>query len=167
MLIYEPLHLLPNIFPRGISVRWPSGFRTDQAFVMHRSAYRFTHPVYALVWPMLSLSLNTPPEAQLEALRVLPDHRSGRFWLHASIALLDLFDSARFDHSGWLVCSHGPSQLPCCDGVGASPGAFSSAWPSVDPAYPNQTSETTRLTPIHFRSHPSWLSPTRLRSSLP
>ena len=38
----------------------------------------------------------------------------------------------------FLVCSHGPSQLPCCCGVGASPVAFSSAWPSVDPAYPNR-----------------------------
>ena len=33
MLIYEPLHLLPNIFPRGISVRWPPGFRTDPALL--------------------------------------------------------------------------------------------------------------------------------------
>ena len=43
MLIYEPLHLLLNIFPRGISVLWPSNFRTNPAFVTHQSAYRFTH----------------------------------------------------------------------------------------------------------------------------
>ena len=28
MLIYEPLHLLSNIFLRGISFRWPPGFGT-------------------------------------------------------------------------------------------------------------------------------------------
>ena len=43
MLIYEPLHLLPNIFPRGIYVWCPSGFCTDPAFVTHWYAHRFTH----------------------------------------------------------------------------------------------------------------------------
>ena len=99
---------------------------------------------------MLSLSLDTPPQDQLEALRVLPDYRSGTFCLHASIALLDLFDSARFKPSGRLVFSHGPSQLPCCCSVGASPAAFSSTWASVDSVHLNQTSEPTRLTPICF-----------------
>mgnify|MGYP000196815203 CR=1 FL=1 len=61
---------------------------------------------------MLSLSLNTTPQAQLEALLVLPDHRSGSSWLHASLALLT--------PSGQFVCPYGPSQLPCCRGVGAS-----------------------------------------------
>ena len=117
--------------------------------------------------PMLSLSPNTPPQAQLEALRDLPAHDSSSSWLHASLALLDLFDSARFDPSGRLVCSRGPCQLSGCCGVGASPAAFSSAWASVDSAYLNQTFEPTRLPPINFRSRSSWLSPTRLRSSRP
>ena len=114
---------------------------------------------------MLSLSLNTPPQAQLEALRDL--HSTGSSWLLASLALLDLFDSACFDPSGRLVCSCGPYQLFCCCGVDASSAAFSSAWASVDSACLNQTSEPTRLPPIGFRSRPSWLSPTRLRSSRP
>ena len=105
------------------------------------------------------------PQAQLEALRDL--HSTGSSWLLASLALLDLFDSARFDPSGRLVCSCGPHQLFCCCGVDASSAAFSSAWASVDSAYLNQTSEPTRLPPIGFRSRPSWLSPTRLRSSRP
>ena len=116
---------------------------------------------------MLSLSLSTPPQAQLEALRGLRAHVSGSSWLHASLALQDLFDSALFDSSGRLVCSHGPCQLSCCRGVGASLAAFSSAWASVDSACLNQTSEPIRLPPIGFRSCPSWLSPTRLRSSRP
>ena len=35
---------------------------------------------------MLSLSLNTPPQPQLEVLLVLPKHRSDSSWLHASLA---------------------------------------------------------------------------------
>ena len=116
---------------------------------------------------MLSLSLNTPPQAQLEALQDFLAYDPSSSWLHALLALLDLFDSARFDPSGRLVCSHGPFQLSCCRGVGVSPAAFSSAWASVDSACLNQTSEPTRLPPIGFRSRPTWLSPTRLRSSRP
>ena len=37
--------LTPKYIPCGISVRWPPDFRTDPAFVAHRSAYRFTHSV--------------------------------------------------------------------------------------------------------------------------
>ena len=40
MLINWALHLLPNIFPRGISVWWPPGLRTDWAFVVHRFTHR-------------------------------------------------------------------------------------------------------------------------------
>ena len=116
---------------------------------------------------MLSLYLNTPPQAQLEALRDPRALGSGSSWLHALLALLDLFDSARFDPFGRLVCSLGPCQLSCCCGVGASPAAFSSAWASNALAYLNQPSEPTRLPPIGFRSRPSWLSRTRLRSSRP
>ena len=158
------IYFLRNIFPNGLPVSTPS--RPSFAPVCvpvhvlgpNRSGPRLLQPIR----PMLSLSLNTPHQAQLEALRVLPDHHSGSSWLHASLALLDLFDSERFDPSGRLVCSHGPSQLPCCRGVGTSSTAFFSAWPSVDSVYPNQTSEPTRLPLIGFRSHPSWLSPTRL-----
>ena len=66
---------------------------------------------------MLTLSLNTRPQAQLEALQDLPDHRSGSSWVQALLALLDLSDSVRFDPSGRLVCSLGPCQLSCCRGV--------------------------------------------------
>ena len=52
------------------------------------------------------------PHAQLEALPDLPDHRSGSSWLLASLALLGLFDSARFDPSGRLVYSHNPASSP-------------------------------------------------------
>ena len=167
------IYSLWNIFPTA------SRFLHRTGLPSHRSAYQFTYPASPIgpnrsgprlakpIRLMLSLSLNTTPQPQLEALRDLPDYRSGSSWLHASLVLLDLFDSARFDPSGRLVCSHGPSQLPCCCGVDASSTTFSSAWPSVGPAYSNQTSEPTWLPPIDFRSRPSWLSPTCLRSSLP
>ena len=116
---------------------------------------------------MLSLSLNTPPQAQLEALRDLPAHGSGSSWVHASLVLLDLFNSARFDPSSRLVCSHGPYQVSCCRGVDASPAAFSSASALVDSAYLNQTSVPTRLPLIGFHSRPSWLSQNRHRFSCP
>ena len=109
---------------------------------------------------MLSLSINTPPQAQLEALRDLPDRRSGSSSLHASLELLNLFDSARLDLSGRFDCSYDPSQLPCYRGVGAS-----SAWPLVDLASPNRTFEPTRLSLIRFHFCLSWLSPTRPQSS--
>ena len=129
----------------------------------NRSGPRLAQPMQ----PMLSLTLNTPPQGQLEALRSLRAHGSSSSWLHASLALLDLFDSARFDPSDQLVCSHDPCWLSCCCGVGTSPVSCSSAWASVDSACLNQTSEPSRLPLISFRSRPSWLSPTRLRSSCP
>ena len=167
------IYSLWNIFPTASRFLHWTGLPT------HRSAYQFyvpgltdrSQPIRSSASsadrPMLSLSLNTPPQSQLEALPDLPDHRSGSSWIDALLVLLDLFDSARFDPSGRLLCSHGPSHLPCYCGVGASPAAFSSAWPSVDPVYPNQTSEPTRLPPIGFLSRPSWLSQTCLRSSRP
>ena len=179
VLIKELLHLLPKYIPHGISFLTASRFLHRTGLPSHRFAYRIMYSASPIgpnrsgprllqpIRPMLSLSLNTPPQAQLEALRDLPAHGSGSSWLHASLALLDLFDSARFDPSGRLVCSHGLSQLSCCCGVGASSAAFSSSWATVDSAYLNQTSEPTRLPPIGFRSRPSWLSPTRLRSSNP
>ena len=53
------------------------------------------------------------------------------------------------------------------DNVGTSFATLSSAWPSVDSASPNQTSKPNRLPPIGFRSHPSWLSPSRRLSANP
>ena len=136
-----------QIYPGGISFLTTSRFLHRPAFLRtglrtglrtrpHRSGPRLAQPIR----PMLSLALNTPPQAQLEALPDLSDHHSSSYWLHASLSLLDMFNSVHFDPSGQLVCSHGPSQLPCCCGVGASLATFSSTWPLVDPAYPNQTS---------------------------
>ena len=112
---------------------------------------------------MLSLYLFTPPQAQLEVLRALPVLRSGFSRLHASLALLDPFDSAHLDPFDRLVCSCCLSQLPYCHGVGAFYAALPSAWPSVDSASPN------RLSLIRLRFCPNWLSPIRPRSwpSLP
>ena len=112
--------------------------------------------------PMLSLYLNTPPQAQLEALRDPRAHGSGSSWLHASLTLLDLFDSARLDPFGQVVCSCDLFQIPFSCSVGASSTSFSSAWPLVDSTPSNQTSEQNRLPPIGSRFHPSCLSPTRL-----
>ena len=69
---------------------------------------------------MLSVYLNTPSQAQLEVLPAFPVVRSGFSWLHASLALLNLFDSVHLDPFSRLVCSYDPSQLPCCHDVGAS-----------------------------------------------
>ena len=108
------IYSLRNIFPTASQFLHRTGLPT------HRLAYRFPYPTSPIgpnrsgprlvqpIWPMLSLSLNTPPQAQLEALRDLPDYRSGSSWLHASLALLELFDSVCFDPSGRLVRSHGP-----------------------------------------------------------
>ena len=82
--------------------------------VPNRLGPRLLQPIRS----MLSLYLNTPPQAQLEALRDPLALGFGSSWLHASFALVGLFDSARFDSSGRLVCSLGPCQLSCCRGVG-------------------------------------------------
>ena len=142
-----------------------NSLRTDPALPIgpNRSGSRLVQPIR----PTLSFSLNTPPEAQIEVPSALPDLCSGSFWLHALLALLILFDSVLFDPSGQLVCSHSPSQLPRCCSVGTCSTAFSSAWPLVDLAYPNQTSEPILLPLIGFRFRSSWLSPTRLRYPCP
>ena len=133
----------------------------------HRSASRYSASASAIgpnrsgprlaqpMRPMLSLSLNTPPQAQLEALQSLRAHGSGSSCLHASLALLDLFDSARFDPSGRLVCSHGPCQLSCCRGVGASPTAFSSACSRLRFLLASRLDRAPR--PVRFRAlRPFW-----------
>ena len=106
-------------------------------------------------------------EAQLEVPPALPNLHSDFSGLHASLTLLDPFDSVRRDPFGRLFCSCDLSQLPCCRGIGAFYVALSSVWPSVDSAFPNQTIEPNQLSPIRFRSHPNWLSPIRLLSSDP
>ena len=159
--IDSQIYSLRNIFSMA------SRFLHRTSLPTHRSAYRFTHPASPIgpnrsglrlvqpIWPTLSLSLSPPPQAQLEALRDLrdlpdlPDYCFGAFWLYSSLALLDLFNSARFDPYDRLVCSQNPSQLPRCRGIGASSAAFSSAWASV----------VLMLPPICFLSRPSWLSP--------
>ena len=127
MLINEPLHQLPKIYipPRNI----------------YPTASQFTHQ---FTRPMLSLDLNTPPQAQLEVPPAFLDLRSVFSWLHASLAFLDTFDSVRLDPFSRLVCSCGLSQLPCCRGTDTSSTALSSTWPSVDSASPNQTLEPNR-----------------------
>ena len=123
MLIKELLHYLPKYIPYGISFLTASQFLHRTGLPSHRSAYRFKYSaspigskrsgprLLQLMRPMLSLSLNTPLQAQLEAPRDLRAHGSGSSSLHASLVLLDLFDSAHLDPSSRLVCSHGPSQL--------------------------------------------------------
>ena len=108
------IYPLLNIFPAA------SRFLYRTSHPTYHSTYRFTYSASLIspkrsgpqlaqpIRPMLSLTPNTPLEAQLEALR---DHYSGSSWLHASLALLDLFDSTGFNHSGHLVYSHGPFQL--------------------------------------------------------
>ena len=91
-----------------------------------------TQSTHWVTYPILSLSLNTLPQAQLEVPRAPPNLCSSFSWLHASLTLLDPSDSARLDPFGQLVCLCGPSQLSCCSSVGASFGALFSAWPSVD-----------------------------------
>ena len=142
----------------GLSVSAPTRPLATHRFCTpftHRSGSRPTQPMR----PMLSLYLNTPPQAQLEALLVLPDHlalipsgftprshSSTRLILHASTLPVGLSTRTAFLSS--LVF--------------ASSVSLSSAWPSVDSASPNQTSEPNRLPSIGFRSHPTWLFPTRL-----
>ena len=121
-----------------------------------------TNPVFWLMQPirtMLSLYLHIPPQAQLEVPFSSPVLRSGFSGLHALLTRLDLL--------GLLVCSYGPSQLPSCRGVGASSVALSSAWPSSDLTFSNGIVRLNWFSPICFHFCPSWLSPTRPRSSDP
>ena len=104
MLINEPLHLLSNIFPRGIFVQRPPDLCTDPdsrlrtRFTQRSGPNRSVHsdPVLGLHSRSSSswaCSFNTPPQAQLEvppALRVL---RSSFFLLlypHVHLRLLQL-----------------------------------------------------------------------------
>ena len=82
------------------------------------------HPAMLLNTHRHHAIIITNPNPKTDNIR---DLSFGSSWLHASFALLDLFDSARFDPFGRLVCSYGPSQLPCCRGIGASSAVFSSA----------------------------------------
>ena len=132
---------------------------------LHRTGLPSYRSAYQYSYSASPIGPNRSGPRLLQLMR--PMLSSGSSWLHASLVLLDLFDSARFDPSGRLIFSHGPSQLPCSCGVGASPAAFSSAWALVDSAYLNQTSEQTRPPTIDFHCCPTWLSPTRLPSSCP
>ena len=116
MPIKELLHKLPIIFlteylSNGLPVYAPNrpSFAPVCVSVLGLGLTDWSQPIGPrLLQPMrlmLSLSLNTPPQAQLEALRDLRADDSGSSWLHASLALLDLFDFARFNPSGRLVCS--------------------------------------------------------------
>ena len=107
-------------------------------------------PVYAPIRPILSLYLNTPPRAQLEVPFSSSILRFGFSRLHASLVLLDPFDSTRLGPLGRLVCSYGPSQLPCCCGIGASSVALSTAWPSSDSDPHNQIARLNQLSSIGY-----------------
>ena len=69
---------------------------------------------------MLSLYLNTPPQAQLEVASAFLVLHPGFSWYRTLLAILDPFDSVHLDPFSRLVCSYDPSQLPCCHDVGAS-----------------------------------------------
>ena len=108
--IYSLVEYLSNGLPVYAPI-WPlvraPGLLTDPAYPIgpNRSGSRLVLPIR----PMLSLYLNTPPQAQLETLPILPDYPSGS----SSFVLLEMFNFARLDPFGRLVCSCGLPQLPC------------------------------------------------------
>ena len=178
MLIKEVLHKLPNIFlteylSNGLPVSTPN-----------RSTYRFTYSASSIgsnrssprlaqpMRPMLSLSLNTPPQAQLEALRDLlaqleapvppgstPRSRSSTCSTPRASTLPVSLSAHTALHSTPVVAVLAVLLLPS---LPLGPWLIQHIR-----IKPNQTSEPTWLPLIGFRSRPSWLSPTRLRSSRP
>ena len=87
ILIKEHLHLLPKYIPYGISSLMTYRFLHRTGLPSYRSASQYSASASPIgpnrngprllqpTRPMLSLSLYTPPQAQLEALRDLPMSR--------------------------------------------------------------------------------------------